>query len=332
MSGIEIPHRSRTTSSHEIGRKAASFQNCPQLSRKFVARRISEGETGRLKEQLKCQACGKGYKHVSSLAKHLWEHTPEWNVTSKLLISKHQQVQLLEAASILVSMNEEDDCLEKGESDALEDSSDKGDDESDDKKESDSEFKYKSNQKSGSRHDKHEDYTHEASPDIQLKNTADKGSENQNHMLSPSSMKNECAVDDVVPAKEIPILNAKPIAKTSLRHRARRTSTTSAYTHSYGSLSKLDDLAQLASPLPDSILTKDSSHYPPRRRRQSTLIASSIPRDTYVSLDDDGLQEPQDPHDQESHDADKHSSDNENDSYNAKDKEGMGDVFGTMEV
>lgn len=86
-----------------------STNGVPQLSRKFVARRISEGETGRLKEELKCQACGKGYKHVSSLAKHLWEHTPEWNVTSKLLISKHQQVQLLEAASILVSMNEEDE-------------------------------------------------------------------------------------------------------------------------------------------------------------------------------------------------------------------------------
>jgi hypothetical protein len=34
-----------------------------------------------------------------------WEHTPEWAYTSKLLISKHQQVQLLEAASVLVSMN-----------------------------------------------------------------------------------------------------------------------------------------------------------------------------------------------------------------------------------
>lgn len=79
------------------------------FSRKFVARRISEGETGRLKEELKCQACGKGYKHISSLAKHLWEHTPEWSMTSKLSISKHQQVQLLEAASILVSMNEEDE-------------------------------------------------------------------------------------------------------------------------------------------------------------------------------------------------------------------------------
>ncbi|KAH3676449.1 hypothetical protein WICMUC_002080 [Wickerhamomyces mucosus] len=78
----------------------------PILSREFVVRRISEGESGRLKEELKCEACGKGYKHISSLAKHLWEHTPEWNVTKRLLISKHQQVQLLEAASILVSMNE----------------------------------------------------------------------------------------------------------------------------------------------------------------------------------------------------------------------------------
>ncbi|TLS29773.1 hypothetical protein PpBr36_00457 [Pyricularia pennisetigena] len=34
-----------------------------------------------------------------------WEHTPEWSYTSKLLISKHQQVQLLEAASVLVTMN-----------------------------------------------------------------------------------------------------------------------------------------------------------------------------------------------------------------------------------
>lgn len=34
-----------------------------------------------------------------------WEHTPQWQYTSKLLISKHQQVQLLEAASVLLKMN-----------------------------------------------------------------------------------------------------------------------------------------------------------------------------------------------------------------------------------
>ncbi|KAK9449868.1 uncharacterized protein V1518DRAFT_414909 [Limtongia smithiae] len=85
------------------------------LSRKILAaRRFSDGESasGRLKEELKCETCGKGYKHISCLTKHLWEHTPEWNVTSKLLISKHQQVQLLEAASILVSMTEEDELAE----------------------------------------------------------------------------------------------------------------------------------------------------------------------------------------------------------------------------
>ncbi|KAA8568776.1 hypothetical protein EYC84_007767 [Monilinia fructicola] len=56
---------------------------------------------------LKCDKCGKGYKHSSCLSKHLWEHTPEWSFTSKLLISKHQQVQLLEAAAVLVNMNQD---------------------------------------------------------------------------------------------------------------------------------------------------------------------------------------------------------------------------------
>ncbi|RFU77187.1 c2h2 finger domain-containing [Trichoderma arundinaceum] len=55
--------------------------------------------------EVRCETCGKGYKHSSCLTKHLWEHTPEWSFTSKLLISKHQQVQLLEAASVLVAMN-----------------------------------------------------------------------------------------------------------------------------------------------------------------------------------------------------------------------------------
>jgi len=76
-------------------------------------RRASEGQH-LMKEgkkssgsDLKCDKCGKGYKHSSCLSKHLWEHTPEWSYTSKLLISKHQQVQLLEAASVLVTMNQD---------------------------------------------------------------------------------------------------------------------------------------------------------------------------------------------------------------------------------
>ena len=69
-----------------------------------AARRASDGRRGS-RVELRCKKCGKSYKHSSCLNKHLWEHTPEWALTSRLLISKHQQVQLLEAASVLVTMN-----------------------------------------------------------------------------------------------------------------------------------------------------------------------------------------------------------------------------------
>ncbi|KAL9603267.1 MAG: hypothetical protein Q9219_001288 [cf. Caloplaca sp. 3 TL-2023] len=68
---------------------------------------LSKSEGKRVSGELRCEKCGKGYKHSSCLTKHLWEHTPEWSYTSKLLISKHQQVQLLEAASVLVGMNQD---------------------------------------------------------------------------------------------------------------------------------------------------------------------------------------------------------------------------------
>lgn len=85
---------------------------------KARARRASEGsyltkgEGKRSSGELRCEKCGKGYKHSSCLTKHLWEHTPEWILTSKLLISKHQQVQLLQAASVLVGMNHETTAAE----------------------------------------------------------------------------------------------------------------------------------------------------------------------------------------------------------------------------
>lgn len=99
----QLQHQHQHHLPHQPSKLSSSV---PTFSRGFVSRRTSEGETGRLKELLNCEACGKGYKHISSLAKHLWEHTPEWNMTKKLLLSKHQQVQLLEAASILVGMND----------------------------------------------------------------------------------------------------------------------------------------------------------------------------------------------------------------------------------
>lgn len=66
---------------------------------------LAKGEGKRFPPELRCDTCGKGYKHSSCLTKHMWEHDPAWAFTSKLLISKHQQVQLLQAASVLVTMN-----------------------------------------------------------------------------------------------------------------------------------------------------------------------------------------------------------------------------------
>ncbi|KAI0049356.1 hypothetical protein FA95DRAFT_1604478 [Auriscalpium vulgare] len=48
-----------------------------------------------------CESCSKVYRHPSCLIKHRWEHTPYWREASKFLLSKHQQVQLMEAAAIL---------------------------------------------------------------------------------------------------------------------------------------------------------------------------------------------------------------------------------------
>ncbi|KAF4310613.1 Zinc finger C2H2-type protein [Botryosphaeria dothidea] len=96
------------------GPPLASIPDTEKGNSKSRTRRASEGsrvtkEGGKRASgsELRCEKCGKGYKHSSCLTKHLWEHTPEWAITSKLLISKHQQVQLLEAASVLVNMNAE---------------------------------------------------------------------------------------------------------------------------------------------------------------------------------------------------------------------------------
>lgn len=58
-----------------------------------------------------CKDCGKEYKHRNCLVKHRWEHNGAWESTRKSCQTKHQQVQLLEAAQILAdftSINNDD--------------------------------------------------------------------------------------------------------------------------------------------------------------------------------------------------------------------------------
>lgn len=50
---------------------------------------------------LQCEICGKVYKHRNCLSKHMWEHHESWEHTKKVCQTKHQQVQLLEAAQVL---------------------------------------------------------------------------------------------------------------------------------------------------------------------------------------------------------------------------------------
>ncbi|EAW11508.1 putative C2H2 finger domain protein [Aspergillus clavatus NRRL 1] len=98
------------TTTTTTGEDESSSDSKP-LGTKSRNRRASEGshlvkgEGKRTLAELRCERCGKGYKHGSCLSKHMWEHDPAWAITSKLLISKHQQVQLLEAATVLVNMN-----------------------------------------------------------------------------------------------------------------------------------------------------------------------------------------------------------------------------------
>lgn len=53
---------------------------------------------------LQCEICGKVYKHRNCLSKHMWEHHESWEHTKKVCQTKHQQVQLLEAAQVLTEI------------------------------------------------------------------------------------------------------------------------------------------------------------------------------------------------------------------------------------
>ncbi|GAA5859577.1 hypothetical protein JCM8547_006149 [Rhodosporidiobolus lusitaniae] len=59
----------------------------------------AQGKGKARKETFECEKCSKVYRHSTCLTKHRWH----WNAASKLLLSKHQQVQLLEGAAILAA-------------------------------------------------------------------------------------------------------------------------------------------------------------------------------------------------------------------------------------
>ncbi|KAG0233172.1 hypothetical protein BGW42_007650 [Actinomortierella wolfii] len=52
-----------------------------------------------------CTECSKAYKTQTALLKHQWEHNPHWSVVDgDPDMNKHQQIQLMEAAQILLDM------------------------------------------------------------------------------------------------------------------------------------------------------------------------------------------------------------------------------------
>ncbi|KAF9531426.1 hypothetical protein CPB83DRAFT_833554 [Crepidotus variabilis] len=67
---------------------------------------ISSGKQKKRGVDYKCESCSKIYRHPNCLNKHRWEHTRQWREASKFVLSKHQQVQLLEAATILSFMGD----------------------------------------------------------------------------------------------------------------------------------------------------------------------------------------------------------------------------------
>lgn len=47
---------------------------------------------------------GKRYKNQICLQKHLWEHHDCWKYAKRLMLNKHQSVQIMEAAQSLVTI------------------------------------------------------------------------------------------------------------------------------------------------------------------------------------------------------------------------------------
>ncbi|KAG2227630.1 hypothetical protein INT45_004671 [Circinella minor] len=103
----QLQYRRHSTRPESLAHSPASVAAAAATGGRTIRqRRQSESSTlnGR-KATYRCDDCGKVYKHPNCLSKHRWEHSDQWELTSKLLLTKHQQVQMLEAAAILVGMD-----------------------------------------------------------------------------------------------------------------------------------------------------------------------------------------------------------------------------------
>ena len=66
-------------------------------------RELQQGESAQsiLRCAMMFQHRRQEYRHPSCLVKHRWEHSPHWKEPVQLSMSKHQQVQMLEAGRLL---------------------------------------------------------------------------------------------------------------------------------------------------------------------------------------------------------------------------------------
>lgn len=99
-------HSPRPDSPFNLAHSPASTAAAAATGGRTIRNRRQSESSSRKSQQIhRCEECGKIYKHPNCLSKHRWEHSEQWELTSKLLLTKHQQVQMLEAAAILVSMD-----------------------------------------------------------------------------------------------------------------------------------------------------------------------------------------------------------------------------------
>ncbi|KAG1145071.1 hypothetical protein G6F38_005906 [Rhizopus arrhizus] len=93
------------TIDHSVTTIAGSKRNHRIHNRKDRRVIMSESSSKYTLQTYRCTDCGKVYKHPNCLSKHQWEHSEQWEYTSKFLLTKHQQVQMLEAANILMNLD-----------------------------------------------------------------------------------------------------------------------------------------------------------------------------------------------------------------------------------